>query len=404
MDCSRIKLEHEKGVSKISTTIYTPKRIKVGFNKRSDTYTGKLAYVIYYDEKGKLRKETSWNNWRNHDIPDVEFDNVPTKGFVLNKKVGDYSGDWGAHRQAYCRIYDPRDFEFEITINNLLFILENCSCSPGKGLDGEFVYGWDGKDLVLLPVNSPDYKEINNYSNLINTGKTFKGNDLIVGATYLTKDNEEWVYMGKFDIWDLEHQYIPSDSWGRRLYHSEVLDDTWFIDKYNSQAYKNIYKGKGYWFINQKEEYKWNRVKHFKSVSSKIISLVDDKCVQNYTDLYAELETCTEFSPIDYECDQIIDMEYEDFKNCANTIDKWPYHVRLYSKTFDGFTELKHGEPPIFTTNKEKQWYCEYGKNSTTYQLFGSLEEAYRIIHPLIRKRYLKNGTLYNIDWLGGTL
>lgn len=44
--------------------IFIPKKINVGFQKRDDTYTGKLAYIIYYDETGKLRKETSWNGWR----------------------------------------------------------------------------------------------------------------------------------------------------------------------------------------------------------------------------------------------------------------------------------------------------------------------------------------------------
>ena len=82
----------------ISTTIYVPKKIKVGFNNRNDTYTGKLAYIIYYDEKGKLRKETSWNSWRDKSIDPEEYDNEPTSGFVLNKKVGDYSGSWGNHR------------------------------------------------------------------------------------------------------------------------------------------------------------------------------------------------------------------------------------------------------------------------------------------------------------------
>ena len=36
-----------------------PDRIKVGYQKRDDTYTKRLAYVIYYDHKGVLRKEKS---------------------------------------------------------------------------------------------------------------------------------------------------------------------------------------------------------------------------------------------------------------------------------------------------------------------------------------------------------
>ena len=70
----------------MKSNIFIPKRINVGYQNRLDTYTGKLAYVIYYDEKGTLRKETSWNGWRDKDIPNTEFDNVPTEGFVFNKK------------------------------------------------------------------------------------------------------------------------------------------------------------------------------------------------------------------------------------------------------------------------------------------------------------------------------
>jgi hypothetical protein len=52
-----------------------PKVINVGFNKRNDTYTGKLAYVTYTDEKGVLRKETSWLGWSDSKIDKETFDN-----------------------------------------------------------------------------------------------------------------------------------------------------------------------------------------------------------------------------------------------------------------------------------------------------------------------------------------
>jgi hypothetical protein len=40
---------------------------------------------------------------------------------------------WNA-RNEYIRVYDPRDFEFEISVSNLLFILRECNCNKGKGL------------------------------------------------------------------------------------------------------------------------------------------------------------------------------------------------------------------------------------------------------------------------------
>lgn len=66
----------------MNSNLFIPNRIRVGFQTRNDTYTKKLAYVIYYDEKGKLRKEPSWNSWRDKKIDPEEFDNVPTEASV----------------------------------------------------------------------------------------------------------------------------------------------------------------------------------------------------------------------------------------------------------------------------------------------------------------------------------
>ena len=180
-----------------TSTIFIPKIINVGYQHREGTYTGKLAYVIYTDEKGTLRKEASWNSWRDKSIEPNTFDNVPTTGFVLNKKVGDTCSHWN-FRQAYCRVYDPRGFEFEITIENLLYILENTNSIVGKGLEGEFVYGWDGKDLVLMPTCSPDYKDIQEYNNAVFSETKITGKDLKVGTTYKGKDGQSYVYIGRY--------------------------------------------------------------------------------------------------------------------------------------------------------------------------------------------------------------
>ena len=48
--------------------LFIPKKLKIGFKDRQDTYTGKLAFLIYYDQKGKLRKEKSWQSWRSAKI------------------------------------------------------------------------------------------------------------------------------------------------------------------------------------------------------------------------------------------------------------------------------------------------------------------------------------------------
>lgn len=243
----------------MKSNIFIPKTINVGFQNRSDTYTGKLGYVIYYDEKGKLRKEASWNSWRDENIPNEEFENVPMSGFVLNRRAGGVEESWGWNtRKTYCRVYDPRNFEFEITIENLLFILQNCSMIKGKGIEGELVYGWDGKDLVLLPVESPDYKEISEYNSIVHNNESIKAKDLIVGATYLDKDNKEYVYMGKFDYYSYGYQWTSS---GKNHTSKKYRDIPTTNGKYGLQKisyeYIDYLYGKYFWFATKVYDYEY---------------------------------------------------------------------------------------------------------------------------------------------------
>jgi hypothetical protein len=175
------------------TKLNIPGTLKVGFQNRRDTYTGKLAYIVYKDANGVLKQEKSWRGWCDQRIPSVEFDNEPTEGFVLNKKVGG-GGGW-SRRDTWARVYDPRGFEFEISIPNLFFILEECSAIKGKGLEGEFVYAWDRAKLVLLPVTSQEYASSLEHTTLQN--KTITQDDMEEGCIYKTKEGKAVIYLGK---------------------------------------------------------------------------------------------------------------------------------------------------------------------------------------------------------------
>lgn len=271
----------------MKSQLFIPEKIKVGYQERKDTYTKKLAYIIYYDKKGVLRKEASWKGWidkgsdgriwKNGEyiidqdlvrgpLPTHDFDNVPTEGFVLNKKAGGYSSGWN-HRQTYCRVYDPRGFEFEITIPNLLYILQETNSYKGKGLEGTFVYSWDGKDLVLLPTTAIEYKESEIFTEL--QGKDIKAIDLVPGCSYKTKKQEEYIYLGRFIYYSYkfkdgvnkregkkEHIFYKDDSFStfqNLKQFSEKTTDT-PIDNYNELLEK---------FSKTKE-------------SSKIVSVVEE--------------------------------------------------------------------------------------------------------------------------------
>ena len=311
----------------MNTNIFVPSKINVGFQNRKDTYTGKLAYVIYFDEKGKLRKQASWDSWRDENIPNEIYENEPTEGFVLNKKAGGVEESWGWNpRKTYTRVYDPRGFEFEITVPNLLWILENCDCIKGKGLEGQFVYGWDGKELVLVPVESPDYKEIQEKNQIIHNNEFVKAKDLIVGATYEMLNGDRYVYMGKYDRYDeLVNYYFRYN----RYYNSErkneweyPLDGTWhdnIVCGDKDRRYKSINVGKVFWFMklgDPEAEYSWHRENKlccFKSVNKKFAKVVTTEC-DKYPEYYEIMQKSDEFSPIDYSKGKILPVDFEDFK------------------------------------------------------------------------------------------
>lgn len=372
----------------MNSSIFVPKTINVGYQNRSGTYTGKLAYVIYYDEKGKLRKEASWNSWRDDKIPNDEFDNVPTEGFVLNKKAGDYSTGWD-HRHAYCRVYDPRGFEFEITIENLLYILENANCIKGKGLEGEFIYGWDGKDLVLMPVESPDYKQISEFNKIIHNNETIKAKDLIIGATYLTKDNENWIYMGKFDVYD---QY---GNWEN--------------------------KGKHFWF------WRGSYFEHYRSMpKNKFIKCIDDKCNEKYANIFDKLEGEPEYSPYNRSKDEYKYFTFDEFKEEHG--DYWRRN-RFISEYYSGnkcvFDTCKQDNDlyivrkiqivrnyfypseecvkvtDIFPTTSKmvKSNRYPYKDIEEKHMIPVTLEKIFEVMKPMYIQKYLANGREYKKEY-----
>lgn len=346
----------------MQSAIAVPKIINVGYQNRKDTYTGKLAYIIYTDESGKLRKENSWNSWRDTNIEPDTYDNVPTSGFVLNKKVGDTCSHWN-FRQAYCRVYDPRGFEFEITIENLLYILENTSSIVGKGLDGEFVYGWDGKDLVLLPINSPDYKAIQEYTNALYSENKITAKSLKVGATYLGKDNSYYIYLGKY----MEYDYL----WGRyNAPQNELSKNFWFwkIDNNNPYPFTidlgeydiltTNFKNNGYGSKNGGYLTRKSIPKNF------LISVVDES-ESPYLGVFIDyLNHLKSFSKINLSACKYTHFTQDEFLNYVKTT--WESHqdykhkLMCYNEPITFFTEPVNGVANNYTiavnSNQNRKW------------------------------------------------
>lgn len=247
-----------------------PEKIRVGYRERSDTYSGKLGYVIYYRGK-KLAKEQSWNNWVDKTLGYNDYDNVPTEGFVLNRSAGGYATGWN-HRRTYIRVYDPRGFEIEISTENLLFILENCDCLKGKGLEGKFIYSWDGKDLVLLPCNSVDYQD-----NMKRIKKTVAANltpgSLVIGKTYKVKDYDnmlDLVYLGRC----IYRPYTVKDDWQRDYNGRRSGGMLWKKEKLNNYLF--YYKTKEKYYTPHEYEENVGIFKSLRTLNNKLLFCEDE--------------------------------------------------------------------------------------------------------------------------------
>jgi len=400
--------------------IFIPQKIKVGFQNRSDTYTQKLAYVIYYDEKGKLRKEPSWESWRDKKIDPEEYDNVPTEGFVLNKKVGGYCSYWSNFRQAYVRVYDPRGFEFEISVPNLLYILENTSSIKGKGLEGEFVYGWDGTDLILIPTSAPDYIQLSEYNDKRFARKKIVSKDLKIGATYLTKDNQQVVYLGKFDAY--EHGYLFDGKWFKTHHRMakyakennlEVRRTKQSSRAYYGYYYENMYDygvgnaGKHYFFvkINEPKE-EIERYGHRSyivkdSISGLLIDVISENPASNYAELFEELEHQPIYSPEDDSKEQLVPYDRDEFYEKLNTIRLWGEGFKVIDDGMAVGVEIKRSDDGLFVLR-------ETDKNIDLAEFFELQHTKYdRLTVPMTPDKifntlrfvhvdhYLANGKLY---------
>lgn len=172
--------------------LYIPEKICVGFQKRDDTFTGKLAFIVYWDDKGVLRKEKSFNGWIDKKIPILEINNKPHSGFILNKDLRRDCYHFGSGRSVI-RVYDPNDFEFEINCSNLISLLANSDCSKNEIIE-ECVYAWDGTELILLPTNSLEYQESIKFTK--KQGNSLSTRDLVKGYSYATKKSSNtFVYI-----------------------------------------------------------------------------------------------------------------------------------------------------------------------------------------------------------------
>ncbi len=188
--------------------IIFPDKFHVGFQKRS--LDGKTNDKGGHYHMGYLVTDTSsksWNGWRDTKIAPMEIINTPRSEYRIFGRT-QRSRDWFGSGRSMVYIEHPDGFVFEITVDNLIGIHAHMDTVEGE-FKGNLILAKDGKNLLLIPENSDEYKIVLSNTKAKNS-KAISSKTILPGTKYLNKNNEECVYLGKYLIYTSRHKNINS--------------------------------------------------------------------------------------------------------------------------------------------------------------------------------------------------
>lgn len=174
---------------------YMPKEIILG-SKSKEVDSKVFLTHIKYD--GKIYSEVSFNRWRDNQIPLINYENKPISGLKIVESIDLYYYSRN-HRKPKITLLDPRGFKIELNVDNVVFLLKHSKYCPINGFEEPIVYTWltrYSKDLTALPTNTDEYKQCVEFSKVLYSGKKFKKSDMVVGKTYIVKNDKKLVYIG----------------------------------------------------------------------------------------------------------------------------------------------------------------------------------------------------------------
>lgn len=136
-------------------------------------------------------------------------DNTPTEGFYVGSSVS----RWSTSNKLF-RVKDPRGFTVEIPTDNLATLLHHTTVIKGF-VQEECVWGREGNNHILLPVNSEPYlvtlDQIDTLSNKLISVKDLKVGDWVK----MFEDDNEYYYAGKIKgTWSIRG-YETGGYWDR---------------------------------------------------------------------------------------------------------------------------------------------------------------------------------------------
>ena len=174
--------------------------------------------------------------WYHYEIPKVEdedyklYDNVPNEariGFRITKSISRGSSWNGGNKVV--RIEDPRGFELEISVDNLVKMMSMCTFVGGVCQEA-CVWGRMGAANILLPVTSDEYKEAVKVTDY-RAKETISLRDVTFGDTVELKKTEQFQgltgeYMGAYHVYSLQKLYKSKEALAGNYNYNKKNDFT----------------------------------------------------------------------------------------------------------------------------------------------------------------------------------
>lgn len=169
------------------------------------------------------------------------YDNTPLTGFYVGSSVT----RWSTSNKLF-RVKDPRNFTVEIPTDNLATLLHHTTVVNGV-VKEECVWGREGNNHILLPINSEPYlitlDQMDTLANKLISVKDIKAGDWVK----FFEDEYEYYYLGKvkatWNVRGYNYSYGYSSYGGRPRETTygewiEVVDDKW-VDLFLHPWYSN---------------------------------------------------------------------------------------------------------------------------------------------------------------------
>lgn len=168
------------------------KELVVGYheNFNLDIDKAPLAFLTYdtHDAASKKRIDTV-KNWYGSEKM-CNLDNPPLSGFTFVDVVSRYRT-----KNKLMRVFDPRGFIVEVSIDILLEIMQSATIKNGV-IQEKCFWARKGAENILIPENTPLHEQYLSET-VLSKAANISTKNLKVGGLYINKDGKKYFYLGK---------------------------------------------------------------------------------------------------------------------------------------------------------------------------------------------------------------